>query len=69
MKMGEHGGGQMHKRTTPKVFGRAKELHRNMTPADPAKFVPTKIVGTKRGRCKTLGASTRAPDEIGIIKS
>ncbi len=24
----------MHKRTTPKVFGRAKELHRNMTPAE-----------------------------------
>ena len=24
----------MHKRTTPKVFGHAKELHRNMTPAE-----------------------------------
>jgi len=24
----------MHKRTTPKVFGRAKELHRNMTPPE-----------------------------------
>ncbi|MEW5829337.1 MAG: endonuclease domain-containing protein [Chloroflexota bacterium] len=24
----------MHKRTTPKVFGRAKELHRTMTPAE-----------------------------------
>ena len=24
----------MHKRTTPKVFKRAKELHRNMTPAE-----------------------------------
>lgn len=24
----------MHKRTTPKVFGNAKELHRNMTPAE-----------------------------------
>lgn len=23
-----------HKRTTPKIFGRAKELHRNMTPAE-----------------------------------
>ena len=31
--MGE-GGGQMHKRTTPKIFGRAKELHRNMSPAE-----------------------------------
>ena len=24
----------MHKRTTPKIFGRAKQLHRNMTPAE-----------------------------------
>ena len=24
----------MHKRTTPKVFGHAKELHRNMSPAE-----------------------------------
>ena len=24
----------MHKRTTPKVFGHAKKLHRNMTPAE-----------------------------------
>ena len=24
----------MHKRTTPKIFGNAKELHRNMTPAE-----------------------------------
>ena len=24
----------MHKRTTPKSFARAKELHRNMTPAE-----------------------------------
>ena len=24
----------MHKRTTPKIFGRAKNLHRNMTPAE-----------------------------------
>jgi very-short-patch-repair endonuclease len=24
----------MHKRTTPKVFGKAKKLHRNMTPAE-----------------------------------
>lgn len=24
----------MHKRTTPKIFARAKELHRNMTPAE-----------------------------------
>jgi very-short-patch-repair endonuclease len=24
----------MHKRTTPKVFGRSKALHRNMTPAE-----------------------------------
>ena len=24
----------MHKRTTPKIFGRAKELHRNLTPAE-----------------------------------
>lgn len=24
----------MHKRTTPKVFARAKELHRNMSPAE-----------------------------------
>ena len=31
--MGE-GGGQMHKRTTPKIFRRAKELHRNMSPAE-----------------------------------
>jgi hypothetical protein len=28
------GGGQMHKRTTPKTFGHAKELHRNMSPAE-----------------------------------
>ena len=26
--------GRMHKRTTPKVFGHAKQLHRNMTPAE-----------------------------------
>lgn len=24
----------MHKRTTPKVFGHAKQLHRNLTPAE-----------------------------------
>jgi very-short-patch-repair endonuclease len=24
----------MHKRTTPEIFGRAKELHRNMSPAE-----------------------------------
>jgi very-short-patch-repair endonuclease len=24
----------MHKRTTPRVFGHAKQLHRNMTPAE-----------------------------------
>ena len=24
----------MHKRTTPKIFGRAKEFHRNLTPAE-----------------------------------
>jgi very-short-patch-repair endonuclease len=24
----------MHKRTTPKIFGRTKELHRNMSPAE-----------------------------------
>ena len=24
----------MHKRTTPKIFGRAKELHRNLSPAE-----------------------------------
>ena len=24
----------MHKRTSPKIFGRAKQLHRNMTPAE-----------------------------------
>ena len=24
----------MHKRTTPKIFARAKELHRNMYPAE-----------------------------------
>ena len=24
----------MHKRTTPKIFGRARQLHRNMTPAE-----------------------------------
>lgn len=24
----------MHKRTTPKIFGYAKQLHRNMTPAE-----------------------------------
>src|SRR5258706_11618071 len=24
----------MHKRTTPKIFGRAKQLHREMTPAE-----------------------------------
>ena len=28
------GGGPMHKRTTPKTFTRAKELHRNMSPAE-----------------------------------
>ena len=31
---GRLGGGQMHKRTTPQAFGKAKELHRNMTPAE-----------------------------------
>src|SRR5215210_3239681 len=31
---GGSGGGQMHKRTTPRVFGYAKQLHRNMTPAE-----------------------------------
>jgi len=31
---GGWGGGQMHKRTTPKIFGRAKQLHRNMSPAE-----------------------------------
>ena len=31
---GGPGGGHMHKRTTPKVFGHAKQLHRNMTPAE-----------------------------------
>ena len=24
----------MHKRTTPKIFGRSKQLHRNMSPAE-----------------------------------
>jgi very-short-patch-repair endonuclease len=24
----------MHKRTTPKIFGRAKQLHRNMSPVE-----------------------------------
>lgn len=24
----------MHKRTTPRIFGRAKQLHRNMSPAE-----------------------------------
>ncbi len=24
----------MHKRTTPNIFGRAKQLHRNMSPAE-----------------------------------
>jgi very-short-patch-repair endonuclease len=28
------GGGMKHKRTTPKVFAHAKELHRNLTPAE-----------------------------------
>ena len=32
--MGEEGGGRIHKRTTPKIFRHAKELHRNMTPAE-----------------------------------
>jgi very-short-patch-repair endonuclease len=33
--MGEAGeGGQLHKRTTPKIFGYAKELPRNMSPAE-----------------------------------
>jgi len=27
-------GVQLHKRTTPKIFGRAKQLHREMTPAE-----------------------------------
>src|SRR6266508_1783424 len=31
---GGWGRGQMHKRTTPKIFGHAKQLHRNMTPAE-----------------------------------
>ena len=31
---GGSGGGHMHKRTTPKIFGRAKQLHRNMSPAE-----------------------------------
>jgi len=33
-RMGRGGQGQMHKRTTPKIFGRAKQLHREMTPAE-----------------------------------
>lgn len=31
---GGQGGGLLHKRTTPKIFGHAKQLHRNMTPAE-----------------------------------
>src|SRR6266540_2088044 len=31
---GGWGGGRMHKRTTPKIFGHAKQLHRNMSPAE-----------------------------------
>ena len=31
---GRGGQGLMHKRTTPKIFGRAKQLHREMTPAE-----------------------------------
>src|SRR5688572_8961688 len=31
---GRSGRGQMHKRTTPTVFGHTKQLHRNMTPAE-----------------------------------
>ena len=27
-------GGLMHKRTTPKIFGHAKDLNRNLTPAE-----------------------------------
>lgn len=36
LKWGRLGGVgvQMHKRTTPKIFGRAKQLHREMTPAE-----------------------------------
>ena len=32
--MGEEGGGQMHKRTTPRVFKQAKQLRRNQTEAE-----------------------------------
>ena len=31
---GGQGGGPLHKRTTPKTFAHAKELHRNPTPAE-----------------------------------
>jgi very-short-patch-repair endonuclease len=31
---GRLGGGQMHKRTTPKIFKRAKELRRELTPIE-----------------------------------
>jgi hypothetical protein len=34
----------MHKRTSREVFGHAKKLHRNMTPADPATFISIKII-------------------------
>ena len=32
--MGEAGGGMIHKRTTPKIFTRAKELRHDPTPAE-----------------------------------
>lgn len=31
----------MHKRTTPKIFARAKELHREMTPIEVNKVTVT----------------------------
>jgi very-short-patch-repair endonuclease len=34
LKWGSPGGGQLHKRTTPKIFKRAKELRRDMTPVE-----------------------------------
>jgi hypothetical protein len=30
----------MRKRTTPKIFGRAKELHRNTSPAEAQAKIP-----------------------------
>jgi hypothetical protein len=46
----------MHKRTTPKIFGHAEELHRNLTPAEARLWsrLWISLPGNRRG-CTTGG--------------